>query len=236
MHADYDTTTTCPWQRYTLRQPDEDPDASFGAGWHTAGAAPRFRPVPTTGGPVLRLLPILLFAVLLAPAGALAADSPLADPDAVVEALDSATPPADLPGNDDGAIGLVTWTGYYGTRLEGVASAWVLIGSTEFPIASVLVFPSPENAETSLGDFAVESSSVDVDGLTAYAIADRGKWLCIAADGAVLIFGQAEPESADEDPDAVKARSCQALAATHDWLVTAVSGSPPASPEATPQD
>jgi hypothetical protein len=180
-----------------------------------------------------RLLTTFLLALLLAPAGALAADSPLADPGAVLAAMDRATPPADLPGNDAAEIVLTTWEDTYGERLEATEQAWVLTGSPEVPIASILVFASPEKADAGLGDYRLESASVDLDGLTAYRIANRVNWICVAVDGAVMIIGQAEPASAGEDEDAVRDRSCEALVATHTWLVTTVTGIP-ASPEATP--
>jgi hypothetical protein len=182
---------------------------------------------------MLRLLPILLLALLLVPATAIAADSPLADPDAVIAAMNDATPPADLPGNENADIQLATWEETYGQPLENTEHAWVLTGSTELPIASILVFESPENAEAGLGDYRVESSSVDIDGLTAYTIANRVNWICVAVDGAVMIAGQAEPESIDEAGDMVRARSCEALVATRAWLIATVTGVP-ASPEATP--
>lgn len=180
-----------------------------------------------------RLLPILLLALLLAPAGALAADSPLADPDIVLDALDEATPPADLPGNADAGIALATWEDAYGEPLAGTAGAWVLTGSNQYPIATVMVFASPGDADTGLGEFRRGSAEVDADGLDAYAIGDRGKWICMAADGAVVLIGQAEPTSVDEAEGAVRDRACDALVATHAWLVETVSGVP-ASPEATP--
>ena len=57
---------------------------------------------------MLRLLPILFLTLLLAPATALAADSPLADSDAVIAAMEDADPPADLPGNENADIALAT--------------------------------------------------------------------------------------------------------------------------------
>jgi hypothetical protein len=180
-----------------------------------------------------RLLTTLLLALLLAPAGAAAAASPLADPGPVLDALADATPPADLPGNDDAAIELATWEATYGEPLEGTEGAWVLTGSTQLPIASILVFESPGNADDGLGDYRVESSSIEIDGMTAYLVANRINWICVAVDGAVMIVGQAEPASDDEGTDAVRARSCDAMLATHAWLVTSVTGAP-ASPEATP--
>jgi hypothetical protein len=182
---------------------------------------------------MLRLLPILLLTLLLAPATAFAAESPLADPDAVSGALADATPPADLPGNEDVEITLATWEDTYGEPLEGTQGAWVLTGSNQFPIATVMVFGSPENAQEGLGEFRRGSAEVEAGDLEAYAIGDRGKWICMAADGAVVLIGQAEPVSVDEAEDVVRARSCEALVATHAWLVETVTGTR-ASPEATP--
>jgi hypothetical protein len=130
---------------------------------------------------MLRILPILFLALLplatlpnMQPGTATPAASPLADASAVAAALEKATPPPDLPGNEDADILLLPWDDYYGNRLEGTQGAWVLIGSTEFAIASVLVFPAAENAEAGLGDFAEESAAVEVNGLEAYRVADRG--------------------------------------------------------------
>ena len=182
---------------------------------------------------MLRLLPILFLTLLLGPATAVAADSPLDDPDAVIAAMDDAPPPADLPGNEGADIALATWEETYGEPLAGTEGAWVLTGSNEFPIATVMAFDSPEGAENGLGEFRRGTAEVEAGDLDAYAIADRGKWICMAADGAVVLLGQAEPASIDEDEDTVRARSCEALVATHTWLIAAVTGIP-ASPEATP--
>jgi hypothetical protein len=180
-----------------------------------------------------RLLPILLLALLLAPAGEVAAESPLADPDVVLGALADATPPADLPGNADVKIELATWEDAYGEPLAGTEGTWVLTGSNQFPIATVMVFASPDDAEQGLGEFRRGSAEVDAGDLDAYAVGDRGKWICMAADGSVVLIGQAEPASVEEAEGAVRGRSCDALVATHAWLVAAVTGVP-ASPEATP--
>ena len=182
---------------------------------------------------MLRLLTTLLLALLLAPVATLAADPALADPDAVIDALAEAGPPTDLPGNEDAEIALATWEDAYGEPLEGTEGAWVLTGSNQLPIATVMVFASPENAQQGLGEFRRGSAEAEAGELEAWTIGDRGKWICMAADGAVVLIGQAEPVSVDEDEDAVKARSCEALVATHAWLLETVSGVP-ASPEATP--
>ncbi len=184
---------------------------------------------------MLRLLTPLLLVLLLAPGGSLAADSPLADPATVLDALPNATPPPDLPGNDDAEIELATWEDAYGEPLAGTEGAWVLTGSNQFPIATVMVFASAENAEQGLGEFRRGSAEAEAGELDAYAIGDRGKWICMAADGAVVLIGQAEPASSSESEDAVRDRSCDALVATHAWLVETVTGTP-ASPEATPRD
>jgi hypothetical protein len=181
-----------------------------------------------------RLLPLLLLAILLAPAGASAADSPLADPAVVTEALGRAKPPADLPGNVDAEIELKTWEDAYGEPLAGTTGAWVLTGSAQLPIATAIVFASPDDAEKGLGEFRQGSAEVAAGDLDAYTIGDRGKWICMAADGSVVLIGQAEPASVDEREDAVRARACAALVATHDWLVATVTGVPTASPAATP--
>lgn len=182
---------------------------------------------------MLRLLTPLLLALLLAPAGTLATESPLANPTQVIDAVSGATPPADLPGNGDADIELASWEDAYGEPLAGTEGAWVLIGSNQFPIATVMVFGSTEDANTGLGEFRRGSAEVEASDLDAYVIGDRGKWICMAADGAVVLIGQAEPASMNEDEDAVRDRSCEALVATHAWLIATVTGSP-ASPEATP--
>jgi hypothetical protein len=182
---------------------------------------------------MFRLVPLLLLAPLLAPAGAPAAASPLAEPDVVIAALERARPPADLPGNTDAEIALTTWQDAYGEPLAGTEGAWVLTGSNQLPIATVMVFASPDEAEKGLGEFRQGSSEVRAGDLDAYVIADRAKWICMAADGAVVLLGQAEPTSTSEDQDVVKTRSCDALVATHAWLVSVVTGVP-ASPAATP--
>ncbi len=182
---------------------------------------------------MFRLLTPLLLAVLLAHSGAVAAESPLADPAVVIDALGDATPPADLPGNEDAEIALATWEDAYDEPLAGTEGAWVLNGSNQLPIATVMVFASPEQAQDGLGEFRRGTAEADAGDLDAYAIADRGKWVCMAADGAVVILGQAEPVSVDEDEEAVRDRSCDALVATHAWLIATVTGVT-ASPEATP--
>lgn len=192
---------------------------------------------------MLRTLPLVLTALLLAPLLAAPAAAqpgtatptvagPLDDAEAVVAALDTASPPATLPGNTARGVTFITWSGYYGSQLAGVEAAWVLIGSNELPMATVLVFPAPENAQAGLTEYREDSARVEVDGLEAYTIADRGKWVCIAADGAVVIFGQAEPQG-DEDTDTVRARACEVLTETRAWLLTDVMGLP-ATPRATP--
>ena len=183
---------------------------------------------------MLRLLTSLLLALLIVPAVALATDSPLTDPAIVIEAVSKATPPADLPGNEDADIVLATWEDAYGEPLAGTEAAWLLTGSNEFPIATVMVFPSSEDAQKGLGEFRRGSAEVDVGDLHAYAIGDRGKWICMAADGAVVMIGQAEPVSTSENEDTVRDRACEALVATHDWLITTIIGVP-ASPEGTPR-
>jgi hypothetical protein len=186
-----------------------------------------------------RALTALLVAIaLLAPLTATAQDgtatptagAALVDPSAIVTAIEEAEPPATLPGNEDANIELHTWEEHYGQALPNTEGAWVLTGSTQFPIASVIVFQSPENAQAGLGDFAVDTAAVDVAGLEAYRIADRGKWVCIATHGPVLLIGQAEPTSTEEDENVVRDRSCAAMAETHAWLVGLVSPDGTATP------
>ncbi len=184
------------------------------------------------------LTTLIVVITLLTPLTATARDSTatpavggaLADPAAIATAIEEAEPPATLPGNTNDAIELHTWEEHYGQALPNTEGAWVLTGSTQFPIASVIVFQTPENAQAGLGDFAVDTAAVDVAGLEAYRVADRGKWVCIATDGPVLLIGQAEPTSMEEDQDAVRDRSCAAMAETHAWLVGLVSPEGPATP------
>ena len=180
-----------------------------------------------------RLLTLLLLALVVFPAAAIEAESPLSDSEVVIDALAGTTPPSDLPGNEDAEIALATWEDAYGEPLAGTEGAWVLTGSNELPIATVMVFASDDDAANGLGDFRRGSSEVQAGNLDAYAIGDRGKWICMAADGAVVLIGQAEPISPTEDEDAVRDRSCAALVATHAWLIATVTAAP-ASPEATP--
>jgi hypothetical protein len=186
-----------------------------------------------------RALTTLLIALaLLTPLTATAQDgtatptasAALSDSTEIVAAIEEAEPPATLPGNEDASIELHTWEEHYGQALPNTEGAWVLTGSTQFPIASVIVFQSPENALAGLGDFAVDTAAVDVAGLEAYRVADRGKWVCIATDGPVLLIGQAEPTSTDENQDVVRDRSCAAMAATHAWLVGLMSPDGTATP------
>jgi hypothetical protein len=194
-----------------------------------------------SGSAMSRITPLMLLAItLLVPAGATARQAgtatpgpaPIADPGAVVAVLEQAEPPADLPGNDDAGITLVAWDDYFGQPLQNTVGAWVLTGSLESPIASILIFDSPESAEAGLGDYAVESSATAAGDLEAYIIADRGKWICVAADGPLLYIGQAEPAPGEEE-DAVRERACEVITATRAWLGSLLA---PASPVATPGD
>jgi hypothetical protein len=190
---------------------------------------------------MIRMLIILNLTLLLMPApGATAQDTTatpgapaLDDPDAIVAAIEEAEPPATLTGNEDEPIVVETWEDYYGQPLDAALGAWVTTGSPQFPIATVIVFDSPQSAEAGLGEFARDSAEVDAGPLEAYAIADRGKWLCMATDGPVLLIGQAEPVPGEEE-DVVRDRACAALAETHAWVVTAVTGTPPATPAVEP--
>lgn len=187
-------------------------------------------------------IPVALLALtLLAPFPAAAqegtatptAASPLATlaPEEIVVALEEAEAPATLPGNTTPEIVLVSWEEHYGETLNGAIGAWVMTGSTELPLASIVVFPSSENAKAGLGDFRRDSSLATAGELDAWVIANRDKWVCVAVDGPVLIIGQAEPADAVEDPDAVRERSCAVTAATHAWLLETVGLDTEATPK-----
>ncbi len=179
---------------------------------------------------LLALTTLLLTPATFRHAGtATPAASPLVDPAAVVAAVAGAEPPATLPGNEDEAIALISWEDHYGQPLEDVPGAWVLTGSNQLPIASVIVFDTPERAEAGLGDFARDSAAATAGDLEAFAIADRGKWACVAIDGPVLLIGQAEPVPGEKD-EVVRDRACAVVAEMHAWLAATVTGEPPATP------
>ncbi|HYH11488.1 MAG TPA: hypothetical protein VD789_03955 [Thermomicrobiales bacterium] len=142
----------------------------------------------------------------------------LTDPEAVVDAVEGASPPAELPGNVDAEISMVTWEEHYDEELVGTLGAWVFSGSPQLPIALLMVFESPESAQAGIAGYVTENNGTTIGELDAWTIADRGKWVCVAADGPVVIFGQAEPQP-DESDDDVRRRSCEAVNATHQWLL-----------------
>lgn len=146
------------------------------------------------------------------------------------EFLANADAPHDLPGNDEEEIELMSWEDVYGEPLDNTVGAWVLTGSPELPIASLIIFDSPEDAQTGTADYRRDNSSNVVEGLDMWSVADRGKWVCITTDGPLLIIGQAEPQPDESDED-VQDRSCEAVAATHQWVVS-LSGEDAATPEA----
>ena len=183
---------------------------------------------------------IVLLALLLLSPGLAAAQGDTATPPAaatlaaltpakIVAALEEAEPPDTLPGNVDEAIELLPWDAYYDAPLE-IADGWVMTGSSQFPMATVLVFGSAEAAEAGVGTYREPSSETTAGDLTAWTIADRGKWVCVAVDGPVLFLGQAEPVDTDEDEDVVRERSCEVTAATHDWLLEVTGLAPAATP------
>jgi hypothetical protein len=149
----------------------------------------------------------------------------------ITGALANAEAPESLPGNTDPEIVYQTWEEQYGEPLEGTIGAWVMTGSAQLPIASVLVFASPEQAELGLAEFQRESAATTAGELDAWVIADRGKWVCMTADGPVLIIGQAEPVFGEAEA-VVQDRSCEAAATTHAWMLDAVGISPEATPSA----
>jgi hypothetical protein len=149
----------------------------------------------------------------------------------ISEALANAVAPETLPGNTDPEIVLETWEEQYGVPLEGTIGAWVMTGSAQLPIASVLVFSSPQEAALGLTEFQRDSAATTAGQLDAWVIADRGKWVCMTADGPVLIIGQAEPVFGEAE-EVVQDRSCEAAAATHAWILDAVGVTPEATPSA----
>lgn len=159
------------------------------------------------------------------------------DPLALVVLLDTAEPPAKLPGNGDSAIELRTWEDYYGQALEDVEGAWVLTGSPDFPLATIIVFASEANAQAGISGYRRDTSQFSIRGLDAWTVADRGKWICITASGPIIVIGQALPVNVDEPEQDVELRSCDVLEATLAWLsdvLGASSGTPPASPSSDP--
>lgn len=157
------------------------------------------------------------------------------DPASLTEALTSAEPPAELPGSTDADIELVTWEEYYGEELENVESAWLLTGSAELPLATMIVFASSDDAQSGVEGFRQDSSQFTVGGLDAWTVADRGKWICITSTGPMVVIGQAWPEDIDEPEEEVEVRSCAVLEATLTWLNDDVIGVPLlATPSASP--
>lgn len=195
---------------------------------------------------MFRLLPILMLTMLLTPLSALAHQTggtptptvtvdALADPDRVIAAIESAPPPAELPGNEDDEIELQAWEDFYDEELDSAAGAWVLTGSPDLPIASVIVFESAVGAQQGIEQYRLESAAFDLGELEAWTVADRGKWVCITVDGAVMIVGQAEPQEGESEEE-VRQRSCDAVLATHNWLIEHLSVDATPSPAATPGD
>ncbi|MDQ4044125.1 MAG: hypothetical protein M3173_01555 [Chloroflexota bacterium] len=149
----------------------------------------------------------------------------------ILQELEGADAPETLPGNTDVEIVLQAWEEHYGGPLEVTLGAWVMTGSAQMPMASVLVFPSAESALSGLGEFRRDSSAATAGVLEAWTIADRGKWLCVAVDGPVLLIGQAEPQGGEAEKT-VRERSCEVTAATHDWILEALGLTAEATPTA----
>lgn len=186
-----------------------------------------------------RIIPSLVAMAILVPLVATSgiaqeATPSVGDPMALTEALTAAEPPAQLPGDNDDALELVTWEEYYGEALDNTEGAWVLTGAPEFPLATVIVFASNENARTGIEGYAQDESPFTVSDLEAWTVADRGKWICITATGPMVVIGQAFPENTDEPEADVEARSCAVLESTLTWLSDDVIGAPLATPSASP--
>jgi hypothetical protein len=183
------------------------------------------------------LIPIFaLFVLSQTIIGSLQSASPtpdelLPDADELVEILSTTDGPDNLPGNADDTVDFRSWEDEFGEPLENADGAWVLTGSPDLPIASLIVFESDEDAQTGTADYRRDNSSTMVDGLEVWSVADRGKWVCINVDGPLLIIGQAEPQP-DESDDEVQKRSCEVVAATHRWMVEVLADDD-ATPEAT---
>jgi hypothetical protein len=157
-----------------------------------------------------------------------------ADPATITGALATAEPPAELPGNTDDAVALETWEEYYGDPLANTEGAWLLTGSLEFPLATVIVFSSSEDAEDGLGEYRGQSSEFTIGELDAWTVADRAKWICITASGSMIVIGQALPVNTSEPQDEVEQRSCDVVEATLTWLADDVLEVAPATPSASP--
>ena len=155
------------------------------------------------------------------------------DPETIAEALATAGAPDSLPGNVNTEIEMVAWEDFYGESLDQTVGAWVFTGSPDLPIATLIVFASPESAQSGIADYREETASGDIDGLDTWSVADRGKWLCIEADGPVVILGQAEPQP-DETDEEVQRRACDVIEATHAWMVDQLSVETATPEAATP--
>lgn len=186
---------------------------------------------------IIRLTLLLILCVIASPASAQDATPTVmdnSDPATITGALETAEPPAELPGNTDDAVELETWEGYYGDPLAGTEGAWLLTGSPEFPLATVIVFSSSDNAEDGLGEYREDGSEFTIGELDAWTVADRGKWICITATGPMIVIGQALPVDIDEPEDEVEQRSCDVVEATLTWLAGDVLEIAPATPSASP--
>lgn len=139
-------------------------------------------------------------------------------PDTLVDAIATAVPPDDLPGNDNAAIELVAWDEFSDEPLPNARGAWVLTGSPEHPISTVIVFNSAEDAQAGIEGYKRDSASVTIGERESWTVADHGNWICITAAGPVMIIGQAAPQG-DEADEEVQQRSCESVAATHDWVL-----------------
>lgn len=179
----------------------------------------------------------LSFIAIPVPASAQEATPPAvdsSDPEAIIESFASAEPPADLPGNLDGDIELLTWEEYYDESLNGAVGAWLLDGSLDFPLATVIVFSSNDGAQAGIEGNSDGDADFTVAGFDAWTVADRGKWICITATGPMVVLGQALPVDIDEAEEVVEERSCEVVEATLAWLSDDVIGAPLATPRASP--
>lgn len=186
---------------------------------------------------ISRLALLLMVFVICSPASAQDATPSAidnADPATITEALSTAEPPARLPGDLDDAVELETWEEYYGDPLANTEGAWLLTGSLQFPLATMIVFSSSDNAEIGLGEYRGQSSEFTVGELDAWTVADRGKWICITATGPMIVIGQALPVDMSEPEDEVEQRSCDVVEATLTWLAEDVLEVAPATPSASP--
>ncbi len=184
-----------------------------------------------------RLVVLVALFFTVAPVSAQDATPPPAgipEPQELTEALAAAEPPAVLPGNIDAEIELVTWEEYYDEPLAGTEGAWLLTGSPELPLATMIVFSSSDEAQSGIESYRQDAAQTTIAGREAWTVADRGKWICITVTGPMIVFGQAFPEDVDEAQGEIEQRSCEVVEAALTWLSEDALESTAATPSASP--